>query len=101
MVQLKGVNSELQEIQFGVPQGSVLGPLLYLIYTNDMTDNLKKTQPFLFADDTIVIAIHNNYKEMMENLQFDFNRLNDWFILNELYISKEKKQYKSTLRFRK
>jgi hypothetical protein len=90
MVQIKENNSNLNNANYGVPQGSVLGPLLYLIYTNDITDNLTKTMTYLFADDTIMISINYKYEEMMRNLQNDFNLLNDWFIENELFISKEK-----------
>jgi len=90
VVKIKDELSKTININTGVPQGSVLGPLLYLIYTNDIHENLEKTNIFLFADDTLLISIHNKYEEMMNNLQHDFNILNDYFIKNELYLSGEK-----------
>ena len=48
---VKGVNSHLQEMKCGVPQGSVSGPLLFLLYVNDISDNVNSSLT-LFADDT-------------------------------------------------
>jgi hypothetical protein len=90
IVQINEIKSTTCNIKYGVPQGSVLGPLLYLIYTNDIDENIERTKIYLFADDTILLSINTNYKEMMDNLQHDFNILNDYFVHNELFISKEK-----------
>ena len=54
-VALRGILSSWTTINSGVPQGSIMGPLLFLIYTNDMPDDIK-TQIKMFADDTILGA---------------------------------------------
>ena len=90
MVRIEDEFSECKITTNGVPQGSVLGPLLYLIYTNDIDEILEKTYIFMFADDTILISININYEEMMKHLQHDFNILVNYYIENELFISKEK-----------
>ena len=56
---LNGYYSDYSEIEFGVPQGTVLGPLLFLIYINDLERNIKSNIKF-FADDTMLFSIVNN-----------------------------------------
>jgi hypothetical protein len=89
-VKIENEFSNLNNVNYGVPQGSVLGPLLFLIYTNDIMNSIDRTQLFLFADDTILISINHSYAEMKKNLQYDFNLLRCWFMDNELFMSKEK-----------
>jgi hypothetical protein len=58
-VVVEGQSSEWENIGSGVPQGSVLGPLLFLIYINDLTDDLESC-PFIFADDTTLFEVVDN-----------------------------------------
>ena len=51
-VHLNGINSETKNITCGVPQGSVLGPLLFLLYINELPNIFKKLKLYLFADET-------------------------------------------------
>ena len=60
-VKLNGDISNMERISFGVPQGSVLGPLLFLIYINDMPNILKYSIPIIFADDTNLIFSSNSF----------------------------------------
>ena len=59
-VYLNGVNSDVKGITCGVPQGSVLGPLLFLLYINDLPNISKKLKFFLFADDTNIYYESDN-----------------------------------------
>jgi hypothetical protein len=69
----------------GVPQGSVLGPLLFLAYVNDIWRNIESTIR-LFADDYVIYRkIINN--EDMEKLQKDLNRLGEWAVENAMKIN--------------
>ena len=69
--------SEIKEIKAGVPQGSVLGPVLYLLYTCDIP-KLENDTIATFADDTAILAVGNNTTISTQKLQSAVNQINDW-----------------------
>lgn len=69
--------SELKEIKAGVPQGSVLGPVLYLLYTCDIPE-LENNTIATFADDTAIMAIGNSHEEAVEKVQMAVNQVYEW-----------------------
>ena len=85
-------SSWLNRIKTGVPQGSVLGPLLFLLYINDIAANVSEDLT-LFADDTSVFISHKDLKELMSSAKNCLKRLNEWFIENKLSLSIEKYNY--------
>ena len=64
---INGVNSDLQSMKFGVPQGSVLGPLLFLIYINDLHSTIKFCTTRHFADDTNLVIKNNSLKQLKKH----------------------------------
>lgn len=70
--------SKLQNIQSGVPQGSVLGPVLYLMYTADLPITPSLTIA-TFADDTALLASHNEPEQASKNLQSGVDKIQGWF----------------------
>ena len=77
--------SEFGKVTCGVPQGSILGPLLFLLYVNDMPQALS-CDLLLYADDSCLIFQHKNVKEIKKVLNQNFSDLCDWFVDNKLSI---------------
>ena len=74
---LNGSYSEYSCIESGVPQGSVLGPLLFLIYINDLERNIKSNIKF-FADDTMLFSIVKDPEISANELNHDLDIINKW-----------------------
>ena len=64
-------------VEAGVPQGSILGPLLFLIYINDLHENLV-SNPKLFADDASLFSVISNKQLSVQNVNEDLNKINQW-----------------------
>ena len=91
---LNKVSSKWMMVKHGVPQGSVLGPLLFLIYINDFPSSLRKlAQPVLFADDTSIIVSNLNPEKFRSNVTLIFNEAMIWFKKNFLTLNCDKTQF--------
>ena len=82
--------SEEEILPCGVPQGSNLGPLLFLLYINDLPLSVKTGQCTLFADDTTIYNVGNTYHELVTKINLDLKELNKWFISNKLTLNIKK-----------
>ena len=92
-VQYNGVNSSRRCIKCGVPQGSVLGPLLFLVYINDMCNVSKILDLIRFADDTNVFFSHKNVDVIQKTLNDELPKLSDWCNANKLSVNLKKSKF--------
>lgn len=81
--------SELKEIKAGVPQGSVLGPVLYLLYTCDIPD-IQNITIATFADDTAIMSTGKSHKEAVEKVQRGINHFYDWTVKWRIKLNETK-----------
>ena len=82
--------SEYQTVNYGTPQGSCLGPLIFLLFTNDLYSHLNHCSSILFADDTTLYKVHRSLTYLKWCLQDDMNTLINWFNANKLTFNVEK-----------
>ena len=81
--------SATREIQYGVPQGSILGPKLFLLYINDLPLNIMGSKIVLFADDTNILVTKANTNNLQYKLNNVMNELQTWFALNSHIVNVE------------
>ena len=77
----------------GVPQGSILGPLLFLLYINDLPNCLSKSTPILFADDTTVVKSGTNLNDLYRDMNSELSNLENWCLANKLSLNAKKTKY--------
>ena len=77
------------DVKSGVPQGSILGPLLFSTYINDIVTVSKKFQCLMYADDTTIYLNLEDFscKNVEENVSNQLNKVNSWLSLNKLSLN--------------
>ena len=92
MVRCNDKISSEKTVNIGVPQGSILGPLLYIIYVNDIERALEKSNCILYADDTSLIASNDNVTTAKHDIEIDLIGILKWFTANKLKVNESKTQ---------
>ena len=85
--------SSLPHNNFLIPQGSILGPLFFLLYINDLPQCLSETKPRLFADDTNLTASGDSIPHLETAVNSDLENLRKWLIANRLTLNVAKTEF--------
>ena len=88
--EVNNVVFEAETTLCGVPEGSVLGPLLFLLYINDIYKSSSLFAFYQFADDTSIILANNNLKELEKLINRELGNVNEWLKANKLFLNIKK-----------
>ena len=98
-VELEDTKSNLTEITTGVPQGSILGPLLFIIYINDLTSASTLFKPIIYADDTTLFTTlttmenSNLTRDLSHNINNELTKVCEWLQINKLSLNAKKTKF--------
>ena len=92
-VEFDSCSSKRTNITCGVPQGSILGPLLFLIYINDITRASPILTYILFADDTNIFYSHRNPRTLVNTINIELGKISNWFKCNKLSLNIDKTNF--------
>ena len=90
---LNGSISESKSLAFGIPQGTILGPLLFILYINDLPNCLENSEPQMYADDTHLTFAGNNVDIIEQKLNQDLIGVSNWLVANKLTLNKSKTEF--------
>ncbi len=92
-IEYNGTSSSYNDVIFGVPQGSVLGPLLFLIYINDICNASNILELILFADDTNIFFSDDDISQLMNVVNSQMEKISEWFRANMLSLNEKKSNF--------
>ena len=93
MCVVNGAVSSPQQVTYGVPQGSILGPLIFLLFINDLSNCLTHSTPGLFADDTNITVAGRDISVIENLMNDDLKNIGDWLTTNKLSLNLTKTEF--------
>ena len=90
---VNGSLSECCTIMYGIPQGKILGPLLFLLYINDLPNCLSHTEPRMYADDIHLTYSNGNIHFIQSSQNEDLLNINRWLTANKLMLNRTKTEF--------
>ena len=97
LVEFQGTLSDERSMSTGVPQGSILGPLLFILFINDLHEVLRHSKIIMYADDTVIYVSANELENIQKHLNEDLEYIFSYFHTNELIINLKKGKTESML----
>ncbi len=97
IVAFDGIESLIQPISRGMPQGSILGPLLFVLLINDIDIHLKCCEIILYADDTVIYYADKTCEKIEEQLNHDMEQISNWFVQNNLVMNLKRSKMECVL----
>ena len=86
-VSTDGISPDLLKVNFGAPQQSVLGPLLFLLYINDLYNSIRFSSPYHLADDTGLLNIQDSIGAINKTLNKDLRELSFWLSVEQIALN--------------
>ena len=90
VVHINKVSSDMGQILYGVPQGSIIGPLLFIVYINDLVFEVKYSRLYMYADDSNLACYDTNINDLQDKLNYDLNQIHNWCLANRMAINTSK-----------
>ena len=92
-VAYNGISSGQKTVKCGFPQGSILGPLLFLLYINDLYHVCNNSSPILFADDTNLVSSGSDPKELDSEINTELDHISTWIKVTKLSLNVQKTHF--------